>query len=158
MLFTFNACGLSMLQLLTVYLHLITGSWLPLVSIGTRHRPAILLIFCQSCRLPRGCPGQGFLYINWDEEMRDPESGNYARARNTNLNEDLGKVWRPRVLGLLHRCCQRCHTVGGVIAYDPISRPCWPCLIFLCLQLLALQQSADGLGRWTMCSAIKPAR
>ncbi len=35
---------------------------------------------------------QGFLYINWDEEMRDPATGDYARARNTNLNEDLGKV------------------------------------------------------------------
>ena len=24
--------------------------------------------------------------------MRDPDSGEYARARNTNLNEDLGKI------------------------------------------------------------------
>ncbi|KAL3132559.1 hypothetical protein ABBQ32_009098 [Trebouxia sp. C0010 RCD-2024] len=35
---------------------------------------------------------QGFLYINRDKEMRDPTSGEYAKARNSNLNEDLGKV------------------------------------------------------------------
>lgn len=35
--------------------------------------------------------------------MRDPESGQYARARNTNLNEDLGKVRRMRILRSMHR-------------------------------------------------------
>ncbi|DBA65766.1 hypothetical protein WJX79_001197 [Trebouxia sp. C0005] len=35
---------------------------------------------------------QGFLYINHDREMKDPTSGEYAKARNSNLNEDLGKV------------------------------------------------------------------
>lgn len=35
---------------------------------------------------------QGFIYINWDKEMADPGSNDYALARNTNLNEDLGKV------------------------------------------------------------------
>lgn len=35
---------------------------------------------------------QGFVYINTDKEMVDPVSGNHALARNTNLNEDLGKV------------------------------------------------------------------
>ena len=30
--------------------------------------------------------------------MRDPETGQYAKARNTNLNEDLGKVRRARVV------------------------------------------------------------
>jgi magnesium-transporting ATPase (P-type) len=35
---------------------------------------------------------QGFIYINNDREMVDPVSGNSALARNTNLNEDLGKV------------------------------------------------------------------
>jgi hypothetical protein len=35
---------------------------------------------------------QGFVYINKDEAMVDPVSGNGALARNTNLNEDLGKV------------------------------------------------------------------
>ena len=35
---------------------------------------------------------QGFVYVNWDEEMRDPETGDYALARNTSLIEDLGKV------------------------------------------------------------------
>ena len=32
------------------------------------------------------------MYINKDEAMVDPVSGNGALARNTNLNEDLGKV------------------------------------------------------------------
>ena len=35
---------------------------------------------------------QGFLYINWDEAMVDPATGDGALARNTGLNEDLGKV------------------------------------------------------------------
>ncbi|KAK9810005.1 hypothetical protein WJX72_003251 [[Myrmecia] bisecta] len=35
---------------------------------------------------------QAFIYINLDDEMRDPVSGDHARARNSNLNEDLGKV------------------------------------------------------------------
>eukprot|EP00891_Asterochloris_glomerata_P000836 jgi/Astpho2/836/Aster-00685 len=35
---------------------------------------------------------QAFLYINNDREMKDPETGENARARNSNLNEDLGKV------------------------------------------------------------------
>ena len=35
---------------------------------------------------------QGFLYINWDAEMVDPGTGDGALARNTGLNEDLGKV------------------------------------------------------------------
>jgi phospholipid-transporting ATPase len=35
---------------------------------------------------------QGFIYVNWDREMVDPGTGEHASARNTNLNEDLGKV------------------------------------------------------------------
>jgi magnesium-transporting ATPase (P-type) len=35
---------------------------------------------------------QGFVYVNWDEGMRDPATGDYALARNTSLIEDLGKV------------------------------------------------------------------
>ena len=35
---------------------------------------------------------QGFIYINNDKQMVDPGSGQGALARNTNLNEDLGKV------------------------------------------------------------------
>lgn len=35
---------------------------------------------------------QGFVYINLDKEMQDPASKEFARARNTNLNEDLGKI------------------------------------------------------------------
>ena len=35
---------------------------------------------------------QGFVYINLDKEMQDPVSMEFARARNTNLNEDLGKI------------------------------------------------------------------
>lgn len=34
---------------------------------------------------------QGFVFINFDREMRD-ENGEGARCRNSNLNEDLGKV------------------------------------------------------------------
>ena len=32
------------------------------------------------------------MYVNWDEGMRDPATGDYALARNTSLIEDLGKV------------------------------------------------------------------
>jgi phospholipid-transporting ATPase len=35
---------------------------------------------------------QGFVFINFDKTMRDPDSGESARCRNSNLNEDLGKV------------------------------------------------------------------
>lgn len=35
---------------------------------------------------------QGFVFINVDKGMRDPVTGEYARCRNSNLNEDLGKV------------------------------------------------------------------
>ena len=35
---------------------------------------------------------QGALFINLDEAMRDPATGERALARNTNLNEDLGMV------------------------------------------------------------------
>ena len=35
---------------------------------------------------------QGFIYINLDKEMQDPATKEFARARNTNLNEDLGKI------------------------------------------------------------------
>lgn len=34
---------------------------------------------------------QGFVFINFDPEMRD-KSGESAKARNSNLNEDLGKI------------------------------------------------------------------
>lgn len=37
---------------------------------------------------------QGFVFINSDPAMVDAQ-GQHAKARNTNLNEDLGKV-RPR--------------------------------------------------------------
>ena len=36
-------------------------------------------------------PLQGFVFVNNDPEMVDAQ-GNHAKARNTNLNEDLGKV------------------------------------------------------------------
>jgi len=35
---------------------------------------------------------QGFVYIKNDGEMVDHETGTASMARNTNLNEDLGKV------------------------------------------------------------------
>ncbi len=35
---------------------------------------------------------QGALFINYDERMRDPVTGEFALARNTNLNEDLGMI------------------------------------------------------------------
>jgi magnesium-transporting ATPase (P-type) len=35
---------------------------------------------------------QGFVFINLDKGLRDPATGEYARCRNSNLNEDLGKV------------------------------------------------------------------
>jgi magnesium-transporting ATPase (P-type) len=35
---------------------------------------------------------QGFVFINNDEGMLDHASNHYALARNTNLNEDLGKI------------------------------------------------------------------
>ena len=35
---------------------------------------------------------QGFIYINLDKDMQDPATKEFARARNTNLNEDLGKI------------------------------------------------------------------
>jgi hypothetical protein len=35
---------------------------------------------------------QGFVFVNNDPEMVDAQ-GQHAKARNTNLNEDLGKVW-----------------------------------------------------------------
>lgn len=35
---------------------------------------------------------QGFVYIKNDKEMVDPETGTTSIARNTNLNEDLGKI------------------------------------------------------------------
>jgi hypothetical protein len=37
---------------------------------------------------------QGFGFINFDRDMRDPKSREWARCRNSNLNEDLGKVGR----------------------------------------------------------------
>ena len=38
------------------------------------------------------CAVQGFVYIKNDKDMVDPETGTASMARNTNLNEDLGKV------------------------------------------------------------------
>ena len=39
------------------------------------------------------CPArQGFVFINFDRDMRDPKTREWARCRNSNLNEDLGKV------------------------------------------------------------------
>lgn len=35
---------------------------------------------------------QGFVFMNWDKDMRDPTTGEFARCRNSNLNEDLGKI------------------------------------------------------------------
>ena len=35
---------------------------------------------------------QGFVFVNLDKDMRDPNTGEFARCRNSNLNEDLGKV------------------------------------------------------------------
>lgn len=35
---------------------------------------------------------QGFIFINFDRDMREPKSREWARCRNSNLNEDLGKV------------------------------------------------------------------
>ena len=40
----------------------------------------------------RGFGVQGFIYINLDKEMQDPATNEFARARNTDLNEDLGKI------------------------------------------------------------------
>jgi phospholipid-translocating P-type ATPase (flippase) len=35
---------------------------------------------------------QGFVFINFDRDMRDPKTREWARCRNSNLNEDLGKI------------------------------------------------------------------
>lgn len=35
---------------------------------------------------------QGFVFINFDRDMRDPKTKEWARCRNSNLNEDLGKI------------------------------------------------------------------
>jgi magnesium-transporting ATPase (P-type) len=35
---------------------------------------------------------QGFVFMNLDKDMRDPSTGEFARCRNSNLNEDLGKI------------------------------------------------------------------
>jgi hypothetical protein len=32
------------------------------------------------------------VFINFDPTMRNPETGEHAVCRNSNLNEDLGKV------------------------------------------------------------------
>jgi len=72
-----------------------------------RHCPVDACLHdCASLRTLRGHAAgvQGFLYINYDEGMRDPATGDYARARNTNLNEDLGKV---RSSGALHAVEQK---------------------------------------------------
>ena len=34
------------------------------------------------------------MFINFDRDMRDPKTREWARCRNSNLNEDLGKVGR----------------------------------------------------------------
>ena len=41
---------------------------------------------------PSTSPVQGFIYINLDKAMQDPATKEFSRARNTNLNEDLGKI------------------------------------------------------------------
>jgi hypothetical protein len=33
------------------------------------------------------CSSQGAIFVNRDQRMRDPATGEYALARNTNLNE-----------------------------------------------------------------------
>lgn len=35
---------------------------------------------------------QGFGFVNFDRDMRDPKTREWARCRNSNLNEDLGKI------------------------------------------------------------------
>jgi phospholipid-transporting ATPase len=35
---------------------------------------------------------QGFVYVNFDSAMKDRASRENARCRNSNLNEDLGKI------------------------------------------------------------------
>lgn len=35
---------------------------------------------------------QAFIFINFDKAIRDPVTGEAARARNSGLNEDLGRV------------------------------------------------------------------
>jgi hypothetical protein len=35
---------------------------------------------------------QGFVFVNFDRDMRCPKTKEWARCRNSNLNEDLGKV------------------------------------------------------------------
>ena len=52
---------------------------------------AIRQSFSQSLRLVWASL-QGFVYIKNDKEMVDPETGTASIARNTNLNEDLGKI------------------------------------------------------------------
>ena len=32
------------------------------------------------------------MFVNFDRDMRDPKTREWARCRNSNLNEDLGKV------------------------------------------------------------------
>jgi hypothetical protein len=60
---------------------------------------------------------QGFVFVNNDPEMVDAQ-GQHAKARNTNLNEDLGKVCYK------HRTFQRTkHTLNSDT--EKSSRHCW---------------------------------
>jgi magnesium-transporting ATPase (P-type) len=66
---------------------------------------------------------QGFLYINWDREMVDPGTGDGALARNTGLNEDLGKVeyvFSDKTGTLTaNEMAVRCVAAGGATYGDP---------------------------------------
>jgi hypothetical protein len=50
---------------------------------------------------------QGFVFVNNDPEMVDAQ-GQHAKARNTNLNEDLGKVRYHAAIRLWTRCACIC--------------------------------------------------
>lgn len=50
-----------------------------------------ILVPSKSTIPPSSWCAQGFVFINSDPAMVD-DQGQYAKARNTNLNEDLGKV------------------------------------------------------------------
>lgn len=52
------------------------------------HAPSLYPVLTRS---PSSLP-QGFVFINFDPTMRNPETGEHAVCRNSNLNEDLGKV------------------------------------------------------------------
>eukprot|EP00884_Botryococcus_braunii_P002411 jgi/Botrbrau1/12170/Bobra.0186s0078.1 len=102
---------------------------------------------------------QGFIYVNWDREMVDPATGENALARNTNLNEDLGKidyVFSDKTGTLTSNEMQlRQSAIKGVIFGDPdmlleadVSESQEKCLGRWAPDLLDAVEAAKSRGCW----------